>query len=117
MSFLKRPEVPDPMQTARAQQGFNRESLVDAIGASQIGQTTPWGNISYTGQVGSPNRQMHQTLNPQDQQRLDQHRQIKGGMLGTLLGQGGAQAAGKAGRPQNMPSIRTPPFMPPGGGE
>ena len=109
-----RPKPPDPMQTARAQQGLNRDSVRDAAAFSQIGQQTPWGSVSYTGELGSPDRQQHVSLNPQDQARLDQQRGIQSGLLGMILGGGGqgqgsmAQGGGrgKAGQAQQMPPMR-----------
>ena len=85
------------MVTAQAQQGFNRDSIRDAAMFSQIGQETPWGNVSYSGELGSPDRTRHETLNPQDQQRLDMIRALKGGALNS--------AGGKAGPSQAMPPM------------
>ena len=51
---MGRPKPPDPMQTARQQQTFNRESQADAAQLGQIGQDTPWGSRSFSGEIGSP---------------------------------------------------------------
>ena len=67
---MGRPKPPDPMQTARQQQGFNREAQADAAQLGQIGQDTPFGSTSYTGEIGSPDRRQTVTLNPEDQARL-----------------------------------------------
>ena len=97
---MGRPKPPDPMQTARQQQTFNRESQADAAQLGQIGQDTPWGSRSFSGEIGSPDRTETVTLNPQDQARLDQERSIKSRLLGMILG--GAQ--GMSGDGQGMPS-------------
>ena len=104
-----RPKPPDPMETARAQQGLNRDSVRDAAMFSQMGQQTPWGSVSYTGELGSPDRQQHVTLNPQDQQRLDQQRGVQSGLLGMILGGGGqgqGGGRGKSGQAQQMPPMQ-----------
>ena len=112
-----RPKPPDPMQTAQAQQGLNREAIRDAASYSQIGQQTPWGSVNYSGELGSPDRQQTTTLNPQDQQRLDQQRGIQSGLLGLILGGGlpaaGAQGGGrgKAGPAQQMPPMQVQKAM------
>ena len=95
----RRPTPPDPMETAQAQQGYNRESMRDAAMYSQVNQNTPWGNINYTGEFGSPDRAMNVELNPEDQQRMDMIRALKGGALES------AGAGGKSGGGQEMPPM------------
>ena len=97
---MGRPKPPDPMQTARQQQTFNRESQADAAQLGQPNQVTPYGSINYSGEIGSPDRTQTVTLNPQDQARLEQERSIKSRLLGMILG--GAQGMGGGG--QGMPS-------------
>ena len=94
----QRPTPPDPMVTAQAQQGYNRGSMRDAAQYNQMGQETPWGNVSYSGELGSPDRTRHVALNPQDQQRLDMIRALKGGALNSA-------GAGKSGPSQAMPPM------------
>ena len=127
---MGRPKPPDPMQTARQQQTFNREGQRDASQLGQIGQDTPYGSINYTGEIGSPDRRQTVTLNPQDQARLDQERSIKSRLLSMILGgaqgmggqPGGGmqQAQGKQGQAQPMPAMalneaqpQAPPMAPP----
>ena len=74
---MGQPKPPDPMQTARAQQGLNREGMADAVRFGQVGQDTPWGSSSFSGEIGSPDRRQTVTLNPADQARLEQERSIK----------------------------------------
>ena len=113
MGFGKRPEAPDPMKTAQQQQQFNRDSMRDATGFNQIGQDTPWGSVGYEGEIGDPNRRQITTLNPQDQARLDQQRQIQSGLLGLILGGGqGGGGGGKQGGGEPMPGMQTPGFNP-----
>ena len=85
----------------------------DAAAFGQVGQDTPFGSSSFTGEIGSPDRRQSVTLNPQDQARLDQERSIKSKLLGMILGgaqgmgEGGGmpQAQGKQGQAQPMPAM------------
>ena len=120
---MGRPKPPDPMETARQQQGFNRESQADAAQLGQPNQVTPWGTTSYSGEIGSPDRTQTVTLNPEDQARLGQERSIKSRLLSMILGGGqgmggqpggGMQSQGKQGAGQPMPAMNEPqPPMPP----
>ena len=100
MGGSQRPQAPDPMRTAQVQQGFNKDSLRDAIASSQIGQENPFGEVSYSGEIGSPDRKQTTTLNPQDQQRLNMQRSVSSGLLGLILG-----GQGGGGMPGNTPGI------------
>ena len=116
-----RPKPPDPMKTAQAQMGLNRDAIRDAANYSQIGQQTPWGSVSYSGELGSPERQQTTTLNPQDQQRLDQPAWNPVRIVGVnpwwsglpAAGAAGAQGAGrgKAGPSQQMPPMQVQKAM------
>ena len=104
---MGKPKPPDPMQTARQQQTFNRESQADAAQLGQPNQVTPWGTIGYSGEIGSPDRTQTVTLNPQDQARLDQERSIKSRLMSIILGggQGMQGGQGKQGGAQPMPAM------------
>ena len=112
MGFGKRPEAPDPMQTAQQQQQFNRDSMRDATGFNQIGQETPWGSQRWEGDIGDPNRKLVTEMNPQDQARLEQERQIKSSLLAMIMGGGQGGGGGKQGGGQPMPGMQTPGFNP-----
>ena len=107
---MGRPKPPDPMQVARQQQGFNQDAQRDAAQLGQPNQVTPWGNVGYSGEIGSPDRTQTVTLNPADQARLEQERSIKSRLLSMILGGGqgmggGGQAQGKQGQAQPMPPM------------
>ena len=110
---MGRPKPPDPMQTARQQQVFNREAQADAAQLGQPNQVTPWGTTTYSGEIGSPDRTQTVTLNPEDQARLGQERSIKSRLLSMILGgaqgmggqQPGMQSQGKQGPGQPMPAM------------
>ena len=98
---MGRPKPPDPMQVSRQQQDFNRESMGDAARYGQIGQDTPYGSISYSGEPGSADRRQTVTLNPADQARLEQERSIKSRLLSIILG-GGQGMGGGGGMQQSQ---------------
>lgn len=77
-SAPKPPPAPDPNQVAAAQSQANK----DAVAASQVNQVTPFGNLTYTGTVGAPDRTVTQTLDPQDQATLDQQRDLASSLTG-----------------------------------
>jgi hypothetical protein len=82
----------DAGSTAKAQGAANVDTAVAQAFLNTMGQKTPFGNVSYN-QTGSqkvgdytiPQFEQSVTLNPQDQQNLDQQRTIQGQALG--LGQ------------------------------
>ena len=80
-----KPKAPDPYKTADAQAMANREAVLESAKHSQINQMTPFGQISWSGELGSPERTMHTALHPMDQTLLDQRRAINGGLLNLIL--------------------------------
>ena len=67
----KAPKAPDPYKTAEAQYIFNKKAALDQARFNQFSQDTPFGSVSYTGEVGSPDRRQITTLNPELQGLLD----------------------------------------------
>lgn len=65
------PAAPDPVATANAQAAANKEAVRESALVNQINQVSPYGNLSYSGEIGSPNRTVTQTLSPAQQQMLD----------------------------------------------
>jgi hypothetical protein len=51
---VKTPKAPDPVATANAQAGMNRDTAVSQQLINMVGQQGPWGNVSYnqTGTTG-----------------------------------------------------------------
>ena len=78
MAGREQPQVPNPMDVSRDHLDLNRFS-----------QSTPFGTQAWHGNT------LHTTLNPQDQQRLQQHRQLQSGLLSAVLGGGGDTGGGK----------------------
>ena len=58
------PSPPDPVATAQAQYGWNRQAALDSARLNQINQLTPWAGTYWTGEVGSPDRTQHTVYNP-----------------------------------------------------
>lgn len=50
--MISSPKPPDPMQTAQAQQGLNRQTAITQQLLNQTNQVTPYGNLTYS-QTGS----------------------------------------------------------------
>lgn len=44
---MKTPQAPDPMQTAQAQSGMNRDAAVSSQLVNMTDQSNPWGSVSY----------------------------------------------------------------------
>jgi len=63
-------QAPDPVATAQAQSGINKDALITAAGLNQIKQTGPFGSVSYSGDIGSPDRTQTTTLSPELQKLL-----------------------------------------------
>jgi hypothetical protein len=59
------PQAPDPVATAQAQNAVNKDALITASQLNQINQTGPFGSVSYSGQIGSPDRTQTTTLSPE----------------------------------------------------
>ena len=80
MCFGSSPKPPDPIATATAQSGINRADLGYAAQLNQINQTNPFGSVSYTGDIGSPDRTQTTTLAPGVQSVLDGQTALTGGL-------------------------------------
>ena len=70
------PRPPDPVATANAQSAANAEAIREGAAISQINQVTPFGSLTYQGEIGTPDRTVIQQLNPQSQNILDRQRQL-----------------------------------------
>ena len=80
MCFGSSPKPPDPYQTATMQSGINRADLGYAAGLNQINQTGPFGSVSYSGEIGSPDRTQTTTLTPGMQAVLEGQTRLTGGL-------------------------------------
>jgi hypothetical protein len=65
------PSPPDPNVTAQAQAAANKEAVQEQARVNQINQVTPYGNLTYSGDIGSSGRTATTTLSPAQQQMLD----------------------------------------------
>ena len=45
---MKTPQAPDPMKTAQAQGGMNRDTAITQQQLNMVDQYNPWGNVQYT---------------------------------------------------------------------
>lgn len=86
----RRPDAIDPQALIAAQQGANRQAAEDFARFSQIGQSTPFGDVFFTGEIGSPERTQNITLSPTGQRQFDLQSAIAEGLLGQGQGMVGA---------------------------
>jgi hypothetical protein len=104
-SSPKPPPAPDPAATAAAQGAANREAVRESALVNQINEVTPYGSLTYTGEIGGPDRTRTTSLTPEGQAQLDQRNQ-----LATMLG---GYALDRAGQIDNDPfSLAGQPPLP-----
>lgn len=72
----------DPAATAQAQAAANKDAVRESALVNQINEVGPFGNVSYSGSVGGPDRTRTTTLTPEGQEQLDLQNQIGSGLLG-----------------------------------
>lgn len=80
---MGKPKPPDPMKTAQAQAGLNRQTAIDQQLLNMVGQNTPWGSVSYqqTGTVnGIPQFTATTSFTPEQQAIFDSAQQAQGNL-------------------------------------
>lgn len=84
MGFLRAPRAPDPMATAQAQAGLNRDTAITQQELNMVNQNSPWGSVGYqqTGVTanGTPQWTQTTTLSPSQQAIFDQSQAAQGNM-------------------------------------
>lgn len=65
------PAAPDPAATAAAQGLANKEAVRESAAVNQVNKVTPYGNETWTGEIGSPDRTVTNTLSGSGQKQLD----------------------------------------------
>lgn len=80
------PAAPSPTETAQAQAAANKEAVREQALVNQINQETPYGSLTYSGDVGSSNRTATVSLSPEQQRILDLQNQA-GEQYGELANQ------------------------------
>lgn len=84
------PAAPDPAATAAAQAAANKEAVTESAKVNQINEVTPYGSVSWSGDIGAPDRTKTTSLSPEGQLQLDQRNQ-----LAELLGISALDRAGQ----------------------
>jgi hypothetical protein len=91
---MKTPRAPDPVATAQAQSGFNRDTAITQMQLQSGAQVNPWGTVStaQTGQnsfvdsqgktVYTPQFTQTTTLSPSQQAIFDQSQAAEGNLAG-----------------------------------
>jgi hypothetical protein len=102
------PPAPDPVATANAQAAANKEAVRESALVNQVNQVTPQGNLTWTGEVGTPNRTVTQTLSPEGQQMLDLTNQA-GIKYGETANQQLNAVSGKLAQPLDFSSLGAAP--------
>lgn len=92
--MVSTPKAPDPMQTAQAQSGMNRDTAVSQQLINMVNQQNPWGSVSYTQngmtsytdssgrQVQVPQFTQTTTFTPQQQAIFDQTQSAQTNLAG-----------------------------------
>lgn len=98
---MKTPKAPDPMVTAQAQSGMNRDTAVSQQLINMVSQNNPWGSTSYnqTGSTGYtdssgkwvtiPSFTQTTTLSPEQQAIFDQSQAAQSNLAGIAENQSG----------------------------
>lgn len=80
------PAPPDPAATAAAQGAINTEAARESARLNQINQVTPYGNVTYSGELGGPNRTQTLILPPGVQAILDAQTNVGGNLANFATG-------------------------------
>lgn len=99
------PPTPDYTHAGRQQEHENRRAAYENVRLNQMRQKTPYGEVYYTGDIGSEDRTKHVQLDPALQQQRDMQMQMNQQLVeraGNVLGQ----------MPQNAFSTENLPEMP-----
>lgn len=83
------PPAPDPAATAAAQGAANKEAVYESARVNQINEATPYGAVSYSGEIGSPDRTRTTSLAPEQQSQFDQQNQLAEILGGAAINRGG----------------------------
>lgn len=87
---LGAPKALDPMDLANAQSNANQQAIKTSAQFNQINQNTPFGSVSWSGAIGSPDRTMNVSLSPAMQQQLDLQNKTATTMLGQAVNRANA---------------------------
>lgn len=83
------PAAPDPIATANAQAGVNKDAAITQANLNRIDQVTPQGNLSYSikgyNADGTPQYTQTQTYSPDQQRLYDQNNQVAAALNDTAL--------------------------------
>ena len=102
-------------ESSAEQYRWNKKAMQDAIAASNMNQSNPFGSLTYHGTPGQPGYRREVKMNPFDQHRLDSHRKIGSGLLNAVLGGDAVQMPSmqqEQQTPFKVPPMATPPINP-----
>lgn len=72
------PAAPDPAATARAQGLANKEAVLESAKVNQINTVGPSGSVTFSGEIGGPDRTQTTTLTPEGQRIFNAQQGIAG---------------------------------------
>lgn len=81
-SAPRAPQPPDPSQIAQAQGAANVEAAREQARLSQFNQVNPFGQLTFTGEIGTPERTATTTLTPEAQAQLEAQQRLGLGLTG-----------------------------------
>ena len=93
-STPRAPTPPDPAATARAQAQANAEAVRESARVNQINQVTPFGSVTFSGGIGTPDRTQTLSLPPDVAAQVAGQQQIGRGL--TEFAQGFVPRASEA---------------------
>lgn len=77
----KMPPLPNFRQEGQFQEEANKRAAYENMKLNQGRQKTPYGEVYYTGDIGSENRTKHVTLDPNLQKQMDQQMAMNAQMM------------------------------------
>lgn len=97
---MSSPKAPSPGRMAKAQVSANRAAIEDSARFNQINEVGPYGSVTFSGDIGSPNRTRTVSLDPAQQRQMDARNQLAMSMYdyGSNLGPMDTDFSADAGR-------------------
>lgn len=101
------PPAPDPTATIAAQTAANKDAVQESARVNQINEVSPFGSVSYTGDIGSPDRTRTVSLAPDQQAALDKQNALTSSLYGLANDQTG-RIAGNIAQPFSFAGMPGP---------
>lgn len=96
----------DPAAAASAQGAANKDAVRESALVNQVNQVGPFGQQTWSGSIGSPDRTVTTSLTPEGQQQLDLQNQIGTDLLGVGANNLVPQAQSALGQPLDFSGLQ-----------